>query len=203
MTAGAEPERPVFYYDLTSPECWLVAEEVNAALPLVPVWQPLDAAAVRELAGVRTAGDKAPDLADRRARIEGEAAARGLPPVRWPEPFPADGDAAMRVATFAQASGRVVAFSLAAFRQAFAAGRDLADPDTLLLAAAACELHPRAVLKGIETRGVRDRARRAHEEAAGLGVEAVPCVRAAGELFTGVALLGRASARLGGEGLPG
>ena len=55
---------------------------------------------------------------------------------------------AMRAAVFAQQTGRVVAFSLAAFRQAFAGGRDLTDTDNVLLAAAACELHPRAVLKG-------------------------------------------------------
>ncbi len=197
MTGGAEPERPVFYYDLTSPECWLVGEEINAALPTVPTWQPVDLAAVRELAGAGVPA--AEDLISRKARVEAEAAAHGLPAVRWPEPFPAEGEMAMGVATFAQASGRAVAFSLAAFRQAFAAGRDLSDPDTLLLAAAACELHPRAVLKGIETKSVKQRVRRAHEEAAGLGVDAVPCVRAGGELFTGGGLLERASLAAGGR----
>ncbi len=199
MTSGAEPERPVFYYDLTSPECWLVAEEVNAALPVVPVWQPLDLTALRELTGVGTAVEDAPDLATRQARVEGEASARGLMEVRWPEPFPARGDAAMRVAAFAQASGRVVAFSLAAFRQAFAAGRDLADLDTLLLAAAACELHPRAVLKGIGTRSARDRVHRAHEEAARLGVTEVPCLHTGGELFSGELLIERAAMAVGGH----
>ncbi|MGI8439434.1 MAG: DsbA family protein [Thermoleophilaceae bacterium] len=200
---SAEPERPVFYYDLTSPECWLMAEEVNAALPVVPVWQPLDVAAVRELAGGPTGGEETSDLAARRAGVAREAAARGLPAVRWPEPFPADGEAAMQVATFAQACGRAVAFSLAAFRQAFAAGRDLADPDTLLLAAAACELHPRAVLKGIETRGVKERVRRAHEQAARLGVGPVPCVRAGGALFTGESLLEHAAIAFAARGSSG
>ena len=49
---------------------------------------------------------------------------------------------AMRAATFAKQIGKVVSFSLAGFRQAFAAGRDLSDPDNVMLAAAACELHP-------------------------------------------------------------
>ena len=57
----------------------------------------------------------------------------------------------MRVATFAKQTGRTVSFALAAFRQAFAAGRDLTDPDNVLIAAAACELHPRALLKAVET----------------------------------------------------
>ena len=50
-----------------------------------------------------------------------------------------------------------VAFSLAAFRQAFAGGRDLSERDNVLLAAAACEMHPAAVIKGAELRGTRER----------------------------------------------
>ena len=30
-----------FYFDLASPECWLVAERVNSVLPVVPEWQPI------------------------------------------------------------------------------------------------------------------------------------------------------------------
>ena len=68
-------------------------------------------------------------------------------PVRWPDGWPNNTLKAMRVATFAQSIGRTVAFSLAAFRQAFAGGRDLSDVDNVLIAAAACELHPNAILK--------------------------------------------------------
>ena len=62
----------------------------------------------------------------------------------WPEPFPSDSEWAMLVATYAKQIGRAVAFSLAAFRQAFAAGRDLSERDNVLIAAAACEMHPLA-----------------------------------------------------------
>ena len=105
------------------------------------------------------------------AEVERRAAEYKLQPIRWPDPWPSNSLTAMRAATFAQKSGRAVAFSLAAFRQAFAGGRDLAVTDNVLIAAAACELHPNAVLKGIETRSVKealktgdrrgDRARRA------------------------------------------
>jgi len=196
-------ERPVFYLDLTSPESWLAAEEVNGLLPVVPVWQPIDVAAVRKLAGGASPAVSTGAHSTRRAGIERRAAALGLPAVRWPDPFPADAERAVRAATFAQASGRVVAFSLAAMRQAFAAGRDLTDTDTLLLAGAACELHPRAVLKGIETRSVHDRVGRAHEAALACGVTDVPCVRAGGELFSGDSLLERAARVLGAEELTG
>ena len=60
----------------------------------------------------------------------------------------------MRVATYAKGGGRAVAFSLAAFRQVFAGGRDLGDEGTVLIAAAACEMHPSAVLKGVSLRSV-------------------------------------------------
>ena len=63
----------------------------------------------------------------------------------------------MLVATYAKQIGRAVAFSLAAFRQAFAAGRDLGDPDTVMLAAAACEMHPAAIEKGAGRDSIRRR----------------------------------------------
>src|SRR4029078_13650304 len=92
-----------------------------------------------------------------REDVERAAAHQGLQPLRWPEPFPADSEWAMLVATYAKQIGRAVAFSLAAFRQAFAGGRDLGERDNVLLAAAACEMHPAAVIKGAELRGTQER----------------------------------------------
>jgi len=91
----------------------------------------------------------------------------------------------MRVATYAKQTGRVVAFSLAAFRQAFAAGRDLSDPDNVLVAAAAAELHPRAVLASAQRDSVKRALRDATEHAGELGVRGVPSVVVAGEVFWG------------------
>ena len=94
------------------------------------------------------------------AEVERRAAAYGLPPIGWPEPWPGNTLIAMRAATFAKQTGRTVSFSLAAFRQAFAAGRDLTDPDNVMIAAAACELHPRALLKAVETDVVKNALQR-------------------------------------------
>ena len=58
-------------------------------------------------------------------RIARTAERRGLQPLRWPQPFPFDSAFAMRAATYAKQIGRTVPFALAAFRQAFAGGRDL------------------------------------------------------------------------------
>ncbi len=94
--------------------------------------------------------------------VERRAAEYGLPQVRWPDPWPGNMLAAMRAATYAAQIGKAVSFSLAAFRQAFNAGRDLSDLDNVMIAAAACELHPRAVLGAIESESVKDRPARGH-----------------------------------------
>jgi 2-hydroxychromene-2-carboxylate isomerase len=154
----------VFHYDVGSPWCWLAGERVTHALGVVPVWQP-----------VLAAGLDAGPAAERPA-VEAAAAAQGLQAVRWPEPFPFDSELAMLAATFAKQTGRAVAFSLAAMRQAFAGGRDLSVPDNVLIAAAACELHPRAVLKAVETASVRDGLREATAAAAAAGVGELPAV---------------------------
>ncbi len=175
--AGSEPaaasERPIFYFDFSSPECWLAAERVNHVLATVPVWQPV------------RAGPGRPPKAHEVGELERRAVAQGLPAPRLPDPWPEDLDLALRAATFAAASGRVVAFSLAALRQAFAAGRDLSQTDNVLISAAACELHPRAVLKGIESRSIDERLRAATAEAVRRGVTEVPTVVARDTVFSG------------------
>jgi 2-hydroxychromene-2-carboxylate isomerase len=111
-----------------------------------------------------------------REDVERRARAQGLQPVRWPEPFPADTEWAMLAATYAKEIGRGVAFSLAAFRQAFAAGRDLGRRENVLIAAAACEMHPAALIRGAELRATRERLDRATAAAAAAGVLDVPAV---------------------------
>ena len=188
-------DQPVFYYDLGSPYAYLAAERVNHVLPVVPLWQPI------LLGGIwKQTGGGSWSVTDRRAEgmaeVESRAAQRGLQPIRWPEPWPTPTTTAMRAATFAQQGGRAVAFSLAAFRQAFAGGRDLSVTDNVLIAAAACELHPRAVLKAIGTRSVKDRLRAATEQAAARGVVGVPTLAVGDELYWGDDRLEEAASRL-------
>jgi len=192
---GLAPERPVFYYDLGSPYAYLAAERVNQVLPVVPVWQPVLLGGIFKSTG-GSSWALGPGREAGMAEVERRAALYGLQPVIWPEPWPGDGLAAMRVATFTQAAGRAVAFALAAFRQAFAAGRDLGVVDNVLVAAAACELHPRAVLKALETRSVKDGLRRATDEAVARGVIGVPTVAVGDALFHGDDRLEEAAAAL-------
>jgi 2-hydroxychromene-2-carboxylate isomerase len=180
--------RAEFFFDLGSPYAYLAAERVNAlfveACDEPPVWEPVLLGGLFKRFG-RGSWANGPGREDGVAEVERRAADRGLPPLRWPEPFPGNTLFAMRVATYAKQTGRVVAFSLAAFRQAFAAGRDLTDPDNVLLAAAAAELHPRAVLASAERDSVKDALREATERAGDLGVHGVPCVVVDGEAFWG------------------
>ena len=169
MSAGSGSQ-PVFYYDLGSPASYLVAEQVNTALPIVPEWEPVLAPALEAVD---------------RERVERAAEALALMPMRWPRNWPPDTGEAMLVATYAKRIGRGVAFSLAAFRQTFAAGRDLGDRDTLLIAAAACEMHPTAVLKGIGLSSVIDGLEQARERASGAGVSTVPAIEINGRVFEG------------------
>jgi predicted DsbA family dithiol-disulfide isomerase len=46
----------------------------------------------------------------------------------------------------------------------------------VLLAAAACEMHPMAVVKGAELRGTRERLEAANAEARAMGVREVPAM---------------------------
>jgi 2-hydroxychromene-2-carboxylate isomerase len=180
--------RPVFYFDLGSPYAYLAAERVNPlfveAIGEPPEWQPI------LLGGLfrrfdRDSWANGPGRADGIAEVERRARGYGLQPVRWPEPFPGNTLFAMRAATFAKQSARTVAFALAAFRQAFAAGRDLSDADNVLIAAAACELHPRAVLSAAKQESVKRELRDATDLAGDLGVRGVPSVVVGGEVFWG------------------
>jgi len=173
-----------FYFDLASPLAYLAAERVLHKLPGPLEWQPVLA---RELPGAETFEAHRCAAEERifRAEIERRADQLGLQPLRWPRPFPFDSDLAMRAATYAKSIGRTVPFAQAAFRQAFAAGRSLADTDSVLIAAAACEMHPQAVLRATDLRSVREQLAAATAAAARAGIGDVPAVRIGARVFTG------------------
>ena len=176
--------QPVFYFDLGSPYSYLTAERLQGVLPVMPVWQPILLGGIWQQSGGQSWGVTDEREAGQR-EVERRADEYGLMPVRWPDGWPNNTLRAMRAATFAQSIGRAVAVSLAAFRQAFAGGRDLSDVDNVLIAAAACELHPNAILKAIETQSVKEKLREATAEAYALGVRGVPTIAVGDQLFYG------------------
>jgi 2-hydroxychromene-2-carboxylate isomerase len=157
---------------------------VNHVLPEVPEWIPV------RLSGLAAGGVGTFRCAEEetifRAEVEARARRGELQPIRWPDPFPADTEFALLAATYAKQIGRAVAFSLAAFRQAFAGGRDLSERDSVLIAAAACEMHPAAVVKGAGLSSIAARLDEATATAAAAGVRDVPAVvTASGRVFHG------------------
>jgi 2-hydroxychromene-2-carboxylate isomerase len=182
------PPLPTFYFDLGSPYAYLAAERISGLFTEAgleqPEWQPILLGGLFQRFD-RGSWSETPARAEGMAEVERRAATYGLPPIQWPEPWPANTLTAMRVATFAKQTGRTVSFSLAAFRQAFAAGRDLGDPDNVVIAGAACELHPRALLKAVQTDVVKTALKEATAEAGDRGVEGVPALVVGEQVFWG------------------
>jgi 2-hydroxychromene-2-carboxylate isomerase len=167
-----------FCFDLASPFAYLAAERALHVLAnehRQVEWLPVLA---RDLpSGEAFDGFRCErELDVMRAKVERRARDLGLPQLRWPAPFPFDSSLAMRVATYARAIGRAVPFAQAAFRQAFAGGHSLQDPNFVLIAAAACEMHPTAVLRAADTATVAQQLEQATARAAAAGVRDVPAV---------------------------
>jgi len=190
--SASKPEHSVagisFYFDLGSPYAYLSAERISRLFTdaglAQPEWKPVLLGALFDrfdrgswsLTDARDAGMR---------EVERRAGTQGIQPIRWPEPFPANTLHAMRVATYAKSIGRTVSFALAAFRQAFAGGRDLTDPESVAIAAAACELHPNAIARAAASESVKGRLREETDRAGDRGVFGVPTVVVGTEVFWG------------------
>jgi 2-hydroxychromene-2-carboxylate isomerase len=179
--------QPVFFYDFYSPYSWLAAERVNSVMPVVPEWRPISFGHILKMSKrVPWSFERNDEWHARWDEIRARATERGLPEPRVPEGWPVESYSLLgaRAASFAKQSGRAVAYSLALFRQVFGAGRTLGE-DTALIAGAACELHPNALKKGLESRGVKEALSQATQEAVDLGVRGIPTLAVDGELFWG------------------
>jgi 2-hydroxychromene-2-carboxylate isomerase len=192
LRPGPVEAGPCFYLDFAVPEAYLAAERILSLMPAPCEWVPIAAGELP--AGGWGAWRCAEEREIELSQFERTAFHRGLQPVRWPPELPFDSDFALRAATYAKGAGKTVAFSLAAFRQAYAGGRDLSAQDNVLIAGAACEIHPRALLQGAATRAVANGLARATALAGERGVRSVPAVWVAGEVFHGDAELERAAA---------
>ena len=150
-------------------------------------WTPASTSALRRSC---LAADEPRAEAIREAAAERAAALRM--PLVWPERFPAEVPAAMRVAGFAAEAGRGAAFVLAATRLAFCGGFDLDDPEILAEAAAAA-----GVVLDDCLRAARDERRDGEIEAAGrsllaAGADRLPALRVGRALYWGERRVGDA-----------
>jgi len=121
-----------------------------------------------------------PGRADGIAEIERRAAERGLPPLRWPEPWPGNSLMCMRAAVFA---GKP--FAREAFRVHFVDGRTLDDPASIAVAAERAGLDPDEVLDATQDPAIKDALRANTDRALTLGAFGVPTVVVDGEVIWG------------------
>ncbi len=126
--------RVTCFVDLSCPFSYLAAERVGRAFGSV-TWRLASNQCVdrRDPASDPAHAGQVRDAAERRAdqlRL----------PLEWPDRFPGETPAAMRVASLAIEQGLGAQFILAAGRLAFCGGFDLEDPEILAEAAAAAQI---------------------------------------------------------------
>src|SRR5437870_5250569 len=109
-----------FYFDLGSPYAYLMSERLHELLPETIEWQPILLGGLFKANGRSSwaAGDQGRREAGM-AEIERRARSYGLPPMRWPDPWPTNYLTAMRATTYAFTVGRGREFTVRAFRNAF------------------------------------------------------------------------------------
>lgn len=189
--------KPTFYFDLGSPFAYLAAERLHAVLGEPVDWQPVSLGALFKLTGRSSwsLGDPHRRQAGM-AEVERRARLYGLPPIRWPDPWPGNYLLAMRAATFAYREGRGHEFTMQAFRNAFQDGRDLSMSAEILRAAAGAGLDEQTVERTAQDPDIKLALRNATDAAHRLGVFGVPTVAIEGELFWGDDRLEDAAARV-------
>jgi 2-hydroxychromene-2-carboxylate isomerase len=180
--------RGEFLFDLASPFTYLAAERVERSFDDV-TWTPASSTALRRTS---LAADEVA-LAAVRAAAEERAEALRLPLV-WPDNWPNDVPAAMRVASYAAETGRGAAFVLAAGRLAFCGGFDLDDPEILAEAAAAAGLGLDACLHAAGDRGRDGAIEAAGRRLLAAGADRLPALRIGRALYWGESQVAGAAA---------
>ena len=178
--------RATFYFDLGSPFAYLASERVDELLGESASWQGLSLGGLFKLNGRSSwALGSAQQRSVGMAEVERRAREYGLPPLRWPEPWPGHYLMAMRAAIFAFSIGQGRRFTRCAFALAFQRGEDLSLPATVLEAAQQAGLDPSQTREATQDPEVKLALRRATEDAHELGVFGVPTVAVGSELFWG------------------
>jgi 2-hydroxychromene-2-carboxylate isomerase len=179
-------DRPVFYYDISSPYAYLAALRVDDVLPVEPVWQPIAFGVLFQRAGkvpwsMREGREQHFDEIARRARE------RGVPPLVYPDGWPAEkySLAPLRALLIAADEGKLKDLTLALYRAEFVDGHHFGDPERVLDVAESIGMDREAVREGIASQPIKDRLRAVTEDAAQRGVDGVPTIAVGDRLFWG------------------
>ncbi|EHN11276.1 hypothetical protein PAI11_18660 [Patulibacter medicamentivorans] len=169
--------RPRFFLDVGSPYAYLAGARIESLLGPV-TWVPVLLGGIFRATG-RASWAQVGDRAGGIGEIERRAAALGLPPLRWPDPWPNDGLLAMRTATWADVQDPddgARRYAREAMRIQFAEGRPLSDPGNVAAALDAAGFDPGAGLAGAASDPVKQRLRATTDAALAEGVFGVPTV---------------------------
>jgi 2-hydroxychromene-2-carboxylate isomerase len=188
---------PVFFFDLASPYSYLASSRVEAMLGSDVLWRPILVGALhkhyRRVSWGATPALRAAGIAE----IEDRACAYGLPPIAWPEPYPANSLSVMRGATWSDQLGQGRAFARAAFWMAFGEGVDLTPRAAVLQAAERAGLDSAELDVELDDPRLKQALRGANDAAIAQGVYGVPTLDAGGFLWWGDQLVPAAAAALG------
>jgi 2-hydroxychromene-2-carboxylate isomerase len=174
---------PKFFYDLNSPYAYLASHRVDDVVGGDVEWVPI-AFGPLLVQTQRVPWSLRPGEREEGMReCERRAAERGLPPIRWPEGWPAESYSVngARAALAAKRIGRERPMTLALYEQVFVHGARLNDPATIESAAAAADVDR----IGERIAEVKDELRSITDDAIARGVVGIPTVEIDGRLIWG------------------
>lgn len=174
-----------FYFDISSPYAYLAAQRVDDLVPEDVEWVPIAFGPLLAATG-RVPWSLTPgEHEEGKRECERRAAERGLPPIRWPEGWPAESysvDGA-RAALVGRRHGRAREVALAAYRHVFVDGVRLDDP--ALLDAVGEETGVPDLRAAVKEPAVKDELRAITEDAMARGVVGIPTLETNGRLLWG------------------
>lgn len=175
-----------FFYDLGSPYAYLTATRVDDAFgaDIEVEWVPVLLGAIF-LAAERGSWAETPARKAGMQTVERRAEKLGMSEFKWPEPWPNNGLAAMRVATWANREGFGREFALAAFYEQFVVGRPLSEGSNIKAAAERAGLSAAAALAALRDAEIKELLRVNTKMAIEAGVVGVPTISVRGQLFWG------------------
>lgn len=177
-----------FFFDYASPYSYLASEQLEAVVQRTGVevrWRPFLLGAVFKATGnvpPITTPSKGMYLAK---DLDDWTGYLNLSKFRLPDEFPINSLKANRLGLVAAEQGRIVPFSLAAFRAAFVHGRDLNSLEVLTGLLREVGLEPEKALARLENQEIKDALRRNTDEAVSRGAFGAPTFFVGERMFFG------------------